>query len=112
MSPSGPYTDDRRSSRFKVPQARRSCELKVGDNLLSALLVNESKDGFAVLVDRVDSLKARKTVELHTVRGSFLVWIVYIKDIVRPKDTATECGPWFQVGLQIKQRLRQRRLPQ
>lgn len=61
-----PGRDERRSDRCMVPQARQSCEFKVGANVLSASLVNESKDGFAVLIDRLDGLKVGQKVKLHT----------------------------------------------
>jgi hemerythrin len=40
-----PRRDDRKSCRCTVPKERQSCELKVGANVLSALLANESKHG-------------------------------------------------------------------
>lgn len=105
-------SDQRKSCRFKVPQARRACELKVEADFLSASLANESKDGFAILIDCADNLKVRKLVELHTLRGCFLVWVVYIRKVARPKDAPPERDSWFKVGLEIKQRLPQRRLHQ
>ena len=66
---SKPGIDDRRSCRRTVPQVRQSCELKVGSIVLSASVVNESKTGFSVLIDRLDGLKAGKKVEFNTNRG-------------------------------------------
>ena len=94
---------------YTVPQARQSCELKVGANVLSASLVNESKAGFAVLIDRLDGLKVGKKVELHTNMGWFMVRIVYISKVAPPRDAAPECDSWFRLGMKIKQRLQQQR---
>jgi len=71
---------------------------------LSASLINESIDGFAVLIDRLDGLKVGKKVELHTNMGWFKVQIVYINKAARPNDAAPECDTWFRLGMQIKQR--------
>ncbi|MFZ1933447.1 MAG: hypothetical protein WCB27_24545 [Thermoguttaceae bacterium] len=101
--------DDRRSNRCNVPPARQSCELKVGANVRSASLVNESKDGFAVLTDRLDGLKVGKKVELHTDIGRFTVRVVYIQNVVPPRNAAPECESWFRVGMKIKQQLQQQR---
>jgi len=106
---SKPGRDERRSCRCMVPQARQSCELKVGANVLSASLVNESAGGFAVLTDRLDGLKVGKKVELHTNMGWFTVRIVYINKVARPENAAPECDCWFRLGMKIKQRLQQQR---
>ena len=95
-----------------MPQARQSCELKVGTKVLSASLVNESKGGFAVLIDRLDGLKIGKKVELHTNTGWFTVRIVYINKVAPPENAAPECDSWFRLGMKIKQRLQQQRLLQ
>ena len=96
---SKPDQDKRRSSRRTIPIARQSCELKVGVRILSALLVNESHGGFAVLIDRLDSLTVGKKVELHKDIEGFMVRIIYINKVARPKDAATKCDSWFQLGL-------------
>jgi hypothetical protein len=102
---SKPGIDDRKSSRCNVPPARRSCEVKVGSNVLSASLLNESKDGFSVLIDRLDGLKAGKKVELHTNMGWFTVQVVHITKVTPPRNAAPECDSWFRLGMKIKQRL-------
>jgi hypothetical protein len=99
--------DDRQSCRCTVPQARRPCELKAGANLLSASLVNQSEDGLAVLIDRLDGLKVGQNVELHTDSGWFMVDVVYINKVAPPKDAAPECDSWFRLGIKIKQRLKE-----
>ncbi len=104
-----PGRDERKSCRGTVPQARQACELKVGTNLLSASLVNESKDGFSVLLDRLDGLKVGKKVELHTNIGWFVVRIVYISKVTPPKNAAPGCDSWFRLGMKIRQRLQGRR---
>jgi hypothetical protein len=100
-----PGINDRKSCRRKVPQARQSCELKIGANVLSASLVDESNDGFSVLIDRLDGLKVGKKVELHVDAGSFVVRIVYINKVAPPRKAAPECDSWFQLGVKVKQRL-------
>ncbi len=102
-----PLRDERRSCRCTVPQARQPCELEVGTNVLSASLLNESKDGFAILVDRVGWLKAGKKVVLRTDAGAFMVRIVYIKEVAPPRNAANKCDSWFRVGMKIRKRLRQ-----
>ena len=97
--------DERRSGRCTVPQARQSCELKVGTNVLSGLLANESKHGFAVLIDRLDGIKIGEKVELHTEWGWFKVRVVFINSVASPEDAAPKCASWFQVGMKVRQRL-------
>jgi hypothetical protein len=109
---SKPGIEDRRSCRHTVPQVHQSCELKVGSNVMSASLVNKSKTGFSVLIDRLEDLKVGKKVELHANMGWFTVQIVYINKVAPPKNTAPECDSWFKLGLKIKQRLQQQRLQQ
>ena len=97
--------EERKSGRCTIPKERQSCELKVGDNVLSALLVNESKRGFAVLIDRLDGLKVGENVELDTQWGWFKVRVVFINRVAPPEDAAPECASWFQVGMKVRQRL-------
>jgi uncharacterized protein YbcI len=92
-------SSQRKSYRCTVPPARRSCELKVGANLFSALLVNESKCGFGVLIDRLDGLKIGEKFELHTDMGWFTVRTVYINEVAAPKDVDNKCDSWFRLGL-------------
>ena len=88
---SKPRIEDRKSCRVEVPPSRQACELKVGADVVSARLVNESRGGFAVLVDRLNGIKVGKKVELRTTTGRFRVRVVYIKKVARPKDAAPEC---------------------
>ena len=104
-----PGRDERKSCRCTVPQIRQPCELKIGANVLSALLANESKTGFSALIDRLDGLKVGQKVELHTNIGSFMVRIVYINKVVPPRNAAPGCDSWFRLGMKIKQRLQERR---
>ena len=96
--------DDRKSSRCTVPPARQSCELKVGADVFSALLANESKHGFAVLIDRLDGLKIGKKVELYTDIGRFEVRIVYINKVAQPENAALNSDSWFRVGMKKARR--------
>ena len=61
--------DDRKSTRNQVSKARQSCELKVGTGVVPALLVDESRGGFAILIDRLEGLKRGKKAKLHTDMG-------------------------------------------
>jgi hypothetical protein len=97
--PCAPGRDDRKSARSHVPKARQSCELKVGANVAPALLVDESRGGFAILIDRLEGLKSGKKAKLHTDMGWFLVRIVYIKKAARPSGSDSKCDTWFRVGL-------------
>ena len=94
-----PSRDDRKSCRRTVPEARQSCELKVGADVFPALLVDESRGGFAVLIDRLDDLESGKKVKLHTDMGWFTVRIVYVKKVVRPAHSNSTCDTWFRLGL-------------
>jgi hypothetical protein len=91
--------DGRRSRRFRVPQECQPCELKAGGKVLPAALVNESKTGLAVLVDRLDGLETGKEVELHSDIGWFTVQIVYIKKVAPCAYSATKCDTLFQLGM-------------
>jgi hypothetical protein len=97
--------EERRSGRCRVPKERQPCELKVGDNVLSGLLANESKRGFAVLIDRLDGLKVGEKVELRTEWGRFKVRVVFVNSVVPPDDVASDSASWFQVGMKVMQRL-------
>jgi len=98
-SPVKPRRDERKSYRCTVPEARRSCELKVKANVLPVSLVNESKRGFAVLIDRLDGLKIGDKAQLHTDMGWFAVRIVYINKVARPEYAASKCDSWFRLGM-------------
>ena len=94
-----PSRDDRRSCRCMVPQARQSCELKVGANVLPASLIDESEGGFAVLIDCLDGLKSGKKVKLHTNMVWFTVRIVYVNKAAGPAHADPKCDSWFRLGL-------------
>jgi hypothetical protein len=72
---------------------------------LSAVLANESKRGFAVLVDRLDGLQVGEKLELHTEWGRFKVQVVFINGVAPPEDAAPQCASWFQIGMKVRQRL-------
>lgn len=94
-----PSRNNRKSCRIAVPDARQSCELKVGAHLLSALLVDESKGGFSIMVDCLEGIKSGKRANLHTDMGWFKVRIVYIKKVARPAHADPKCDCWFRLGL-------------
>jgi hypothetical protein len=89
----------RMAHRNRVPQAHQPCELKVDANILPAALVNESKTGFAVLIDCLDGLEIGKEVELHTDLGWFTAQIVYISEVVPCGCFVNKCDSLFQLGV-------------
>jgi hypothetical protein len=91
--------DQRKSSRQAVPSSRQTCELKVGANLISAVVVNESQGGFAVLASSLEGLKIGKKAQLHTDAGWFTVRVVYVNKVAAPKKTDRDCDSWFRLGL-------------
>jgi hypothetical protein len=100
--PCAPGRDERKSVRSQVPEARRSCELKIGADVLPALLVDESRGGFAVLIDHLDGLKSGKKAKLHTDMGWFQVRIVYIRKTARPSFSNSKSDTWLRLGLRKK----------
>ena len=92
----------RKSVRNQVPQARQSCELKVGAEVVPALLVDESRGGFAILIDRLEGLKSGKRAKLHTDTGWFEVRIVYVRKAAPPPGSASKSDTWFRAGLRKK----------
>jgi hypothetical protein len=93
--------EDRKYPRFKVPKERQHCELKVGPNVYSASLLDESKDGFGLLVDCPMELKVNQKAEIHTYQGWFKVRIVHLNPTSPPKDmdTAANSDSYFQLGM-------------
>ena len=89
----------RKSARSIVPVARQACKLKVGGKVLSASLVNESRGGFAIWTDSVDSLKIGEKVRLHTDQGWFTARIAYVREVAKSQDAQSKCDSWFQLGL-------------
>jgi hypothetical protein len=73
--------------------------VQVGSNVLPALLLDESENGFGVLIDRLDGLQSGKKIKLHTNYGWFTVRIVYINEIARPKDAPPGSDTWFKLGI-------------
>ncbi len=96
------HREDRKSVRNQVPQARQSCELKVGADVAPALLVDESSGGFAILIDRLEGLKSGKRAKLHTDTGWFEVRIVYVRKAAPPPGSASKSDTWFRAGLRKK----------
>jgi hypothetical protein len=101
-TPCVPGRDDRKSCRNPVPEARQSCELKLGDDVLPALLLDESRGGFAILADRLEGAKPGKKAKLHTDMGWFQVRIVYVREAARPAHANTKSDRWFRLGLRKK----------
>jgi hypothetical protein len=94
-----PRRDQRKATRYPVQPEHQFCELQVGDNVLSTLLVNESQTGFAVMADRLSGLKTGNKVRLHTHKGWFTVEIVYIREIAPPRDVDLSVEVLFWLGL-------------
>jgi hypothetical protein len=74
----------------------------VGADPLPALLIDESRGGFAVLIDRLEGIKPGKKAKLHTDMGWFQVRIVYVKEAARPAHSNTKSDCWFRLGLRKK----------
>ena len=91
--------NDRKSSRNPVPDVRQLCDLKVGAKLLPAILVDESKGGFAITIDCLDGLKAGKRGKLRTDAGWFNVRIVYVTKVSPPTHCDSKSDCWLRVGL-------------
>jgi hypothetical protein len=91
--------DERKSNRIPVKPEHQFCELQVESNALSALLVNESQTGFAVLTDRLCDLKAGSKVRLHTSKGWYTVAIVYIREVAPPRDVELSVETLYWLGL-------------
>jgi hypothetical protein len=96
---SGSSAYDRRSCRWPVPPAGQACTLKVGNNVLSASLVDKSRGGLSVLVDHLAGLTVGDEVELNTAIESCVVQVIYVRKALRPADTPPEHEMWFRVGL-------------
>jgi uncharacterized protein YbcI len=95
----------RKSKRRIVPLDRQSCKLIVGKRVLAASLVDESRGGFAVWADSVDSLKIGDKVRLHTDQGRFAVRIVYLREVAKSQGAQSKSDFWFRLGLKKKGRL-------
>ena len=89
----------RKSLRRVVPLDRQSCKLKVGDRLLPAALVNESRGGFAVWIDGEDSPRIGEKVRLRTDQGWFTARIVYVREVAKSQNAQFKRDAWFQLGL-------------
>ena len=93
-----PRRERRKSIRSIVPTDRRGCELKVGKKFFSASLVNESQGGFAVWMNRPDSLKIGKKIRLHTDKGRFTVRVIYVIEVAKCQIANPEGASRFQLG--------------
>lgn len=94
--------DDRKSFRCPVADTRQQCELKVGRDMLSARLLDESAGGFAVLVERLAGIEVEQIIHLRTNSGAFIVRVVHVAEVVLPDDDETPVGSeasWFRLGL-------------
>jgi uncharacterized protein YbcI len=93
-----PRRERRKSVRNFIPRHRQNCQLKVGKRLLAASLVNESQGGFAVWMERPDSLKIGKKIRLHTANGRFTVRVVYVTEAANSQYVDPNRDAWFQLG--------------
>ena len=91
--------DDRKSCRNPVPEARQPCELNVGDSIMPALLIDESRDGFAVMIDRLEGVKSGKRAKLRTDAGWVKVRIIYITKVAPPACSNPKSDCCFRLGL-------------
>ncbi len=104
MRHKNPNQNRRESCRFLVVDTLQRCELQVGEELLSARMLDESAGGFAVLVEHLAGLSVDQTAHLHTAAGWFKVRVANLTEIEPSEDDATveaeTSGPWFRLGLQ------------
>jgi hypothetical protein len=96
---SKPGLEDRKSTRHPVPETQQSCELTVGREVVQGLVMDESRGGFGVVIDRLGGTKTGKKVKLHTSAGWFTVRIVYLKKASRPEGASHKCDTWYRLGL-------------
>jgi hypothetical protein len=87
----------RKSARVRVQRVLQPCELRVEANTLPAALMNESRTGFAVLLDSSDGLKIGGKVELRTEAGWVTGEVVYIRKVASCLPSSS-CDSLFQVG--------------
>ncbi len=97
--PGAARQEDRKSPRYPVPEARQACELRVGADLLPALLIDESSGGFAILISDLEGLKPGKRIRLHTDMGWYKVRVVYVNRAAHPTHSDPDCECWFRLGL-------------
>jgi hypothetical protein len=94
-----PERGERHAQRVPVLPDHQPCALKVGDKILPAALINESKTGLAVLTDRLDGLDIGREVELLTDAGTVRVQIVYINEVATCAYRITKCKTLYQLGV-------------
>ena len=96
-----PAGHDRRWSRCNVPEARRCCELKIGDEVFPAQLLNKSADGFGVLVTGPNCPSVGQVVQLYTDAEWLPIRVVYAAQVAQPTDAEFgehNHGPCFRLG--------------
>jgi hypothetical protein len=76
----------RQSFRCAVDDVRQQCALKVGAELLPAKLLEESAEGFGVLIDRPPAIEIGQNAELHTDGGWFSVRVMRVTEVEPPED--------------------------
>jgi hypothetical protein len=96
-----PLRNERKACRQKLPPQRRRCQLKLGANVLPALILDISERGFGLLINGQHDLAVGQKVHLHTERGWFMIRLVHVAEVVPPKGAATDpsdCSQWFRLG--------------
>jgi hypothetical protein len=95
-----PAQEDRRSSRHNVSEDRRSCEIKIGEEVYPARLSNESAEGLAVVVCCPARPDSGQLVQLHADTEWVPLRVVYAVRVPPPKDESGEqdASPYFQLG--------------
>jgi hypothetical protein len=99
--------NQRKSFRFAVPEDRQQCMLHVGDAALPGRLLDESADGFSVLVATTPKLAVNGTAELTTSSGRFVVRVRHVSEVAAaaltaleiPCESAAEDEHWCRLGL-------------
>jgi len=73
--------EDRKSSRKPLLAARIHGELRYGASVRPALLLNESSDGFGVLVGGLPAVSANQKVQLRTDCGWFQCRVIHVAQV-------------------------------
>ncbi len=91
--------DDRQWSRARVPENGGGCQLKIGDDVFPARVLNRSAEGFGVLVACPDCPSVGQQVQLHTDKGWLPLRVVYVQATQsKGADLDEYDGPWFRLG--------------
>jgi hypothetical protein len=89
--------NQRKSPRVAAAAEHRHCELRLRSAVVPGVLLNESLEGFAVLVGGRPNISANQTAQLRNHRGWYDVRIIYATEVVPAKsagDTTSAEQAW------------------